>query len=450
LATYQFSTITPSQALALTSSDSVVIDRGTAIGATVIYIPAANGNPDEISLSENGQTVTFDAAFATATRSFPDGSVLYVGGSGSDGPISLGATNDAMFGGDGNDTLSSGDGSNLLQGNQGNDVLTGGAGKDTIYGGANNDQISLGASAHGGFDNFAQGNKGDDTIIGSATDNDTILGGQGDDLIGATSFSFVTSPSVVFTITGQTGGGSDYLDGNLGNDTVVGGGTGGLMLGEDGNDVLYDAGTHNSLDGGAGNDSILATSGGDTLSGGDGDDILNAGSFTGAKTAASVLDGGAGDDSLNGGDGNDSLSGGAGHDVLDGQGGADTLSGGAGSDQFQFYQGEASTVEGQLDRIVDWDGTQDHLFFSGDGAADPGAGTSTNYAEFSAADYASALAQANTQIHGGVIRYVAVQVGADVIVFSDAAVNHTVGAAVMLVGKTLADIAPSNFDAVAG
>lgn len=447
MATYQFSTITTAQALALAPTDTVNIDIGTANAATVLYIPAAGANPDEISLTEGGSTVAFSSAFATATKTFSDGSLLYVGGSGNDAPAALGATNDAMFGGLGDDTLSAGDGSNLLQGNQGSDVLNGGAGKDSIYGGADNDTINVGASANGGFANFAQGNKGDDTISGSPTDDDTILGGQGDDLIGATSFSYsVNNGAVTFHISGQSGGGADYLDGNRGNDTVVGGGSGGVVFGEDGNDLIYDAGTHNTLDGGTGNDSIVAVQGGESISGGAGDDLLEA-NFGRSGTSGSTLDGGDGNDAINvDGAGNDSLVGGAGDDTLDGGMGSDTMSGGPGADLFQVSDGFGGSTEAQLDTIVDWDGSQDRLFFgTGNGNSSVGAANATNYIEINAADYASALSAANTQMHGGVIEYVSAQVGADVIVFADSNLNHTAGAAVLLIGKTLADISASNF-----
>lgn len=448
MATYDFSTITPAEALGLTANDTVVMDAGAANATTVWYLPGANGTPDEISVTGGGVTVTFDLAFASAAKTFPDGAMLYVGGPGNDGPITAGATDDGLYGGAGDDTLNAGDGANFLQGNQGADHLSGGAGRDTIYGGQDNDVIDVGASAHGGFDNFAQGNKGSDTIAGSSTDNDTLLGGQGDDLIGATSFSYAfNNGHVTFQITGQSGGGADYLDGNLGNDTVVGGGAGGVMLGEGGNDILYDAGSHNSLDGGVGDDTLLSVAGGDTLSGGDGNDALDASGFGHTPVAPSTLDGGAGDDQLNGGAGADSLIGGDGNDSLDGWAGADTLTGGAGADQFQFYSGEAGTTQGQLDTVLDWE-SQDHLFFANSDTGDGvGAATSANYVEASAVDYASALSAATAEIHGGTVEYVAVQVGADVVVFADTFMNHTVGSAVLLVGHTLADISASNFDA---
>jgi hypothetical protein len=70
---------------------------------------------------------------------------------------------------------------------------------------------------------------------------------------------------------------------------------------------------------------------------------------------------------------------------------------------------------------------------------------SQNYVETTAPDYASALSRAQSAPANGVV---VVQVGSDVIVFTDvpASPNSAVAPdAVMLVGRTLADIDASNF-----
>ena len=89
------------------------------------------------------------------------------------------------------------------------------------------------------------------------------------------------------------------------------------------------------IDGGAGNDSMMGGFGHDDMVGGAGDDVL-----IGSGAADSMegdggnddLFGGGGNDNLDGGDGNDDLHGGAGDDSLDGEGGHDNLEGGAGDD----------------------------------------------------------------------------------------------------------------------
>lgn len=445
MATYTFSTITAAQALALTATDALTIDEGSGATSTVLYVPASGGTPDQITLIAGSRSVTFSTALATATKTYADGSSLYIGGPGADGPVTLGATNDGLFGGAGGDTLNGGDGTNLLQGNQGDDLLRGGAGRDVIYGGQDNDQIFVGASAAGGSSNFAQGNKGNDTVNGSASDADTLLGGQGNDLIGATGLGapvdgFYLNP------TGTTGGGSDFLNGNLGNDTIYGGTGSEQILGEDGDDFILSGGGRDTIDAGAGSDTVGATAGNIVLLG-DGNDL--GGIFApGADTSSTTIDGGAGNDAISSGEGADSLVGGSGADTLDGFGGADTVAGGAGADQFQFYAGDSSFGSGMFDTIIDWTGNEDHLYFDTGEDVPIGAGSAANYAETSVASYAAALTAANGQIAGGVVNYVSVQVGADVYVFADSANNN--GAAdsvVLLVGRTLNDIAFGNFDA---
>ncbi|MDT7513499.1 beta strand repeat-containing protein [Rhodoferax mekongensis] len=98
----------------------------------------------------------------------------------------------------------------------------------------------------------------------------------------------------------------------------------------DGTTSTWQLRTGSILDGGAGNDTLTGGTGRDYLMGGDGNDTLNGGD------AADTLEGGAGNDILNGGNGNDLLIGGA---------GADTLTGGAGDD---FYK-----LSDTLDTIVE-------------------------------------------------------------------------------------------------
>ena len=98
------------------------------------------------------------------------------------------------------------------------------------------------------------------------------------------------------------------------------------------NNILYGNAGNDTLNGLAGNDSIFGNSGNDVLSGGAGEDALRG------ENGNDVINGGAGDDTLIGGSGNDTLNGGAGNDTLygnyAGNGFIDRLDGGAGDD---FY-----------------------------------------------------------------------------------------------------------------
>lgn len=170
-------------------------------------------------------------------------------------------------------------------------------------------------------------------------------------------------------------------------------------------------------------ETLTGTAGDDTLSGGHGGDSLAG------LDGADLLRGGKGADTIDGGAGNDTLS--SGH-------GADVLTGGAGADVFRI-DGSAKTLAG-LDQITDFTHGEDRLVFH-----DAAVATTANFATDTAVDFHTAVADANAKMAAGA-DFVAVQVGADVLVFADHAgepgepADHHVESGVLLVGKTLADI----------
>lgn len=147
----------------------------------------------------------------------------------------------------------------------------------------------------------------------------------------------------------------------------------------------------------------------------------------------------AGPQTLTGTDGADRLRGGDGNDVLRGDKGADLLTGGAGNDVFRIDD-RAGTIDG-LDRIDDFTSGEDKIVFDDD---DRTPLTADDYATATATDYADALAQARLLIESGDADVVAVQLGADVVVFADENENE-IEAAVLLVGRSLSDIDFSDF-----
>ena len=79
-----------------------------------------------------------------------------------------------------------------------------------------------------------------------------MLGGQGNDTVVS------------------TGGGGDVLNGNLGDDSLIGSGDlvfGEQILGEDGNDTVSAGAGADTVNGGAGNDSLVEGSGSGTQEG---------------------------------------------------------------------------------------------------------------------------------------------------------------------------------------
>ncbi|HEX4709448.1 calcium-binding protein [Phenylobacterium sp.] len=176
------------------------------------------------------------------------------------------------------------------------------------------------------------------------------------------------------------------------------------------NDLKQSGPSPVTVTGTSGDDDLRGTSGCDSLSGGDGNDLLCG------VGGADTLDGGAGNDTLSGGRG------------------ADLLTGGAGSDTF-LISGKVTATQDGLDRITDFTHGEDRLGFGGQTSL-----SGHSFWSGSAATYGDAVAAAAQQITSGAADVVAVQVGSDVIVFADTSLHNHMDSAVVLVGKTLADI----------
>ena len=263
--------------------------------------------------------------------------------------ISTGAIDRIGFG-VARETYDLGDGNDSFTGSAAviNESIIGGQGDDIINGGGGNDFITGGAGA----DMLMGGVGNDDFFVDSATDNtqiDIYLGGDGADRLI------------------NTGTGNLRLDGWDSSDasgTVSGSGVEDIRLngfaveGSSGDDSYDFTNTQFeqvngvsrlAFEGGAGNDTILASDVGslNTIGFG-GFTRYNLGegndSFTAQGSVNEHIYGGDGDDMIDAGDGNDRLYGGA---------GADTLMGGAGSDGFYVD----ITDETQTDTYLGGDGT---------------------------------------------------------------------------------------------
>lgn len=257
-------------------------------------------------------------------------------------------------------TVSAGDGDDTIYGSDFTDVVNPGAGADTFIGYKGRDAYDLrsekgtvvadgaaGTVTHAGSTDTVQdvhhlaGGAGNDEISGFAL----MWGGGGDDTLTA---SNVCTELVVDgepqLIAGQT------LEGQAGNDTLVGGNCADTILGGVGTDVMtggggFDivsyAGQSGALfmqqngkadDGAAGeNDSIA---GFEHLRGSFGNDYIKGGG------GAAILDGQGGRDRLLGGVMDEKLYGGADADQLFGGTGSDLLDCGAGTDEYVNRDGD--------------------------------------------------------------------------------------------------------------
>ncbi|CUH82636.1 calcium-binding protein [Tropicibacter naphthalenivorans] len=170
---------------------------------------------------------------------------------------------DSLIGTDGDDTIDGTEGDDLIQALGGFDMAFGNGGNDTVLGGADDDLLGGGEG-----DDQVDGEDGWDTVYGW-TGDDTLDGGADQDLL-------------------YGDDGDDLLSGGTGNDTLYGDDGIDTLLGGDGDDLMYDASTafddgpyHSVMDGGAGDDTLSAL-GASTLTGGTGADVLRWESVPGA------------------------------------------------------------------------------------------------------------------------------------------------------------------------
>jgi Ca2+-binding RTX toxin-like protein len=211
------------------------------------------------------------------------------------------------------------------------------------------------------------GNGGNNLLIGT-DDPDTISGRAGND-----------------TLFGD--GNNDTLFGGSGNDRLYGGEGTDRLFGGDGNDLLSGGGGNDSLDGGNGNDTVdysdAPESDGDEDSGVEAD--LTAGfahdtetttdrlrsieNFIGSQFddevigtgGRNILTGNDGDDDFWGRGGNDSINGGEGYDDLDGESGNDLLSGSLDDDELFGGNGSDTLWGGADDDYVNGGSGNDKL-----------------------------------------------------------------------------------------
>ena len=257
---------------------------------------------------------------------------------GTDGP------RDVIFAGAGNDTINPGIGNDLVYAGDGFDIIqfSPNFGNDTVDGGDSFDWLDFtGAGAQGGITAVWSGDtSGDVTAAGGTVafdgiesiiatadadyfdasasmldglqifagdGNDTILGSSGDDNINAGfSSGSAEDNDLVFAGAGndfvESGAGDDTLFGGAGNDEFDGGLGQNRLFGGDGNDALFVGDGNSTLWGDAGNDTLRGENGQNQLYGGDGDDRL-IGTAT-QPTDFTLMDGGAGADTIDGSLGN--------------------------------------------------------------------------------------------------------------------------------------------------
>jgi Ca2+-binding RTX toxin-like protein len=275
------------------------------------------------------------------------------GGNGNDDLFGDGGR-DTIFGGADNDSIDGGTGSDRLFGDTGLDTIFGGTGGDAVSGGADNDSIDGGIG-----DDRLRGNAGDDTVSGGV-DNDSIDGGIGnDDLFG----------DVAVAAGSAFGDGADIIDGNTGDDFIVGDAFAsyhnrGAEASGSGDDTMHGDGGRDFMVGDAdGYYSTFSGSGDDVMDGGDDSDFL-IGDARGHDCV------GSGNDVMHGGDGNDGMVG-----DTDGYGVADVATGsgndtmyGDGGDDHMYGDARGSYAYGSGNDVMHGGSGDDFVLGDADGA----------------------------------------------------------------------------------
>lgn len=325
-----------------------------------------------------------------------EGNDLLYGDAGDD-EIFGGIGDDTIFAGRGDDTVFGEDGDDIIYGDDGNDHLYGGLGEDQLYGGRGIDTLYGGDGADllvagEGLGNRLFGGAGNDTIFGADV-TAAVESGFTDpdfDFPAYAAKLFIDDPTMLGTVFGDlivggdgddiiyTLGGADYVEGGDGADFIYAGeGVGDAIFGGRGEDVIYGSHTGNDfIDAGDDDDFVHGQGGEDVIYGGDGDDELDGGAdadmifgedgddvIRGGGGDGDLLYGGRGDDLIYGSDdGGDIIFGGEGNDRVFGQGGNDFIHGGPGNDMLHGGAGDDIVYGGSDSDLIIGGAGHDRLY----------------------------------------------------------------------------------------
>ncbi len=307
----------------------------------------------------------------------------YLEGNAGNDRIWGGSGADRIFGEEGDDTLEGELGDDVIDGGAGNDLINGGYGNNTLTGGSGSDTFIISSNKEQkdiitdfdpqvdilhlqgefpriAFENVVFTQSGADTLVNIADVQTVVLRNIKKETLKAENFKLNGNAMPRAYYEGTPGDDlrhgysnvKNILYGRAGNDRLTGANLEDTLHGEEGNDWISSGDGDDFVNGGSGDDKIEAGCGNDTIVGGEGSDLI-----CGEEGNDSIW-GDEGSDFLQGGDGDDTIHGGAGEDHIRGDNGNNTLTGGAGIDHFII-----ATRPGEQDIIVDYDPTQEKIYF---------------------------------------------------------------------------------------
>lgn len=233
-------------------------------------------------------------------------------------------------------------GTEFFNGTGGYEYITGGStGNETVWGGASDHISANGANMTvGGAQNetivggtgtdFLDGSVGDDSIVGGNAGTEMIWSGKGDIVDGGGDANDTVGGVPGDTVIG--GNGSEFIDGSSGNQVIAGGASGNDTIWGGAGDTIYGGGNANVVIGGGPHDTITGGTGTELLSGWLGDQEIIGGSagnetLTGA-IGDTVVGGSGGTEFIDATAGNQEVTGGTGGNEIIWGGAGDTISGG--------------------------------------------------------------------------------------------------------------------------
>lgn len=312
-----------------TGNDAVAaLAAGTVIGLTsVTGVETITGNgfaSVTISGSAAGDTFNFSGVTLSGIASI-------AGGAGND-VITGSIANDVILGGTENDTLGGGLGDDTLNGGAGTNILDGGTGIDVAQYAITKANAFVLLNANGSY------------TLTAAGISDTITNIENVNFTDGT-FAIATLISSGQTLSGTAA--AETLNGSPGDDTITGLGGDDTLNGNGGNDLFRVTGVADGfdiVDGGAGTDTIAATANNAVigLTSINGVEVITAGIFTGVSivgsatnnilnfagttlTGITLIDAGAGDDTITGNAAANTIRGSGGNDAIDAGDGDDTI-----------------------------------------------------------------------------------------------------------------------------
>lgn len=235
-------------------------------------------------------------------------------------------------------------GSYIVAGKGASETIIAGDGDDIIDAGAGEGEIAVAKYVNlGGGDNLYVGGAAADEV-NAGTDNSGSVANENN-----VNHVFLGAGSDTF----YGGKGADIVDGGSGDLTRLQALSQFIDSGVTTESMTDDENAVNRINLGVGNDVYFGGKGKDAVYGGDGDDIIYGGDCPGGFDGRNELYGEAGDDYICGGRSDDVISGGEGNDVIYGNGGNDVLMADAGSDIIYAGVGYNNIYCGENDNCRD-------------------------------------------------------------------------------------------------